>query len=179
MRPTTIEKNILFENLTVTVFNHRMVFPDGAETTEISVEPKKKNGDAQQFVAVLPVLKSGEIALIKRYFPSIDKELWVAPQSEVDRDVKDIEDAARHTARSVANVQAEATSYLRRFIENPTLSKTTTHGFVAKNCTVLESGITNNKAFFLTEKQIEDMMIDGRIADTITLLLITHYLNTK
>lgn len=183
MHPSTLKENIIFKNAFVTIFDNEVVLPSGKETNHIKISASTANkNQASQGVAVLPLTKDGKLILIKEYYYGIDDYLFVVPRGFVEE--RDIEQAAARELREETGYTAKKMRYVQRFLEYPRIQNHTTHTFIAHDCELthelkLDPGEEIKGAFVFDKEEVLKMCQNGEIIDSITLLVINLYLNTK
>lgn len=182
MHPSTLSENIIFQNEFVTIYNNRVVLPNGAKTDHIKISAHPSNKKKQSHgVAVLPVTKDGKIILIKEYYYGIDDYLYVVPRGFVEE--RDIEKAASRELREETGYTAKSYKYVQRFVENPRIQDHTTHTFIAHDCvlthgTNFDKGEVIEKPELFSPEEVLSMCQNGEIVDAITLLVFNLYVNS-
>lgn len=180
MKPTVLKENIIFQNLFVTVYNERIILPNGSKTDHVKIKHPATEESQSQGVIVLPVTKDGKIVLIKEYYYGINEHLYILPRGNVEE--KDIENAAERELREETGYTTKRMRYVQRFIENPRVQNHVTHAFLAYDAEYTQPKKKNKNdviegPFLFTKEQIEKMCSEGLIIDSVTLLVLNMYLS--
>ncbi len=128
-----IKENLVFNNKFFNVYNDNVLFNKKKEGTHLRVEsPSKQDG-----IAVLPVLKNGNILLIKNYRYAIGRYVYQVVKGGNGTVFKNKELAVqcmREELEEEANLVTNDFLFLSKFYESPSLINVTGYSFIALDC---------------------------------------------
>lgn len=178
----TIKENIVFSNQYFTVFNNDVEYDNEVKGVHIKMESANK----QDGIAVLPVLKNGNILLIKNYRYSVDKFLYQVVKGGNGTKFTNMDLAlqcVKEELEEEANKMSDDILYTGSFYESPSLLALKGESFIAFNCTEVidkkyyqEDSECIESIVEINVNDIEDFMKDKETCST-TAYLLSEYKN--
>lgn len=171
MLPSQLKQNITLQNNFVTVFNNPNTF-----INESNIFTDETKHESKQGVAAIPVTHDGSIVLIQQYYPKLNDFLYIIPQQNILS--RNIENDARKVVSNTTGHSSEQTNYIQRIMHNPSVTNYCTHTFVLKgafyNKSIPIEG--SNGPFTFNIETVKEMMKNGKIIDTVSLIALNIYL---
>lgn len=144
------------------------------------VRPKGRATDGANGVAVLPVLETGEIVLVKAYRHPVSCWIWEAVRGFCENGETSF-DAARREMREEAGLEAPPECFFDLGIvaNAPGVLSSRSRLFIATKCRLIvkpqgELGLAGPETFTLGA--LVQMMKDGELLDCVTQMLVLRYL---
>jgi hypothetical protein len=173
MFPIQLKKNISLQNNFVTVYNEQSIFSESSKhylSKDSDIQYKSKQG-----IASIPLNNKEEIVLVKKYYKELDTYLYVIPQGDVS--TRNIEGDVKKITKKLTGHGTKEVKYIQRAMQNPNNQKHCSHVFILKESFITESDRTNThqESTAFPQLKIKEMMENGQIIDSISLIALNIY----
>ena len=179
-----LKEVLVFKNKFFNVFEDEVIFNQKNKGIHLRVEPANK----QNGIAVLPILKNGNILFIKNYRYSIGKEIYQVVKGG-NGTIFENQDIAlqcvKEELEEEAGLVSEKIVFIQKFYESPSILNSVGYSFFAFNCKkpeVRERYQEENESINgYVEVKFEDLeafLLNNEMC-SISMFLIQKYINFK
>jgi ADP-ribose pyrophosphatase len=166
--PATLERRLIHQGRKIRVRLDRVRLPDGEERTQDVIEHPGA-------VAIVPVLASGRLVLIRQWRHAVGKWLLEVPAGTLEPDESPA-DCARREVQEETGYEAGEIEPLATFYTTPGFTDEVMYGFVARDLRPAPAQGDDDEVIETVELDCDEalaMCLDGRIIDgkTIACLL--------
>lgn len=132
--------------------------------------------------AVLPITKDGKIILINQYRYPIQQEIIEVPAGKKDFPDEDGKDCVLRELEEETGLTSKKITKIQDFHSCIGYSSELIELFIAEDCTKVENPKTGDDDEFieimeLSLSEVEDLVKEGKVTDSKTLVLLLHYLH--
>ncbi|MFQ5796718.1 MAG: NUDIX domain-containing protein [Candidatus Bipolaricaulia bacterium] len=169
---TLLSSSVVFEGRVLKLRVEEVELPNGRRSRREIVEHPRA-------VAVVPLLQSDEVVLIRQYRRSVDRILWEIPAGKLEPD----EDPLTGVQRELAEEAGLGGGYwepLARFYTSPGFCNEEIILFLARNLEWLEDkdevkrpGDELIEPVTFSQERVIEMLVEGRLRDAKTILGIS------
>jgi ADP-ribose pyrophosphatase len=129
-------------------------------------------------VVILPMLSDDRCLLLRNNRWAVDERLWELPAGTLDVAGESLESAAMRELEEEAGYKAARIEHLSSFYPSPGFLTEVLHGYVATGLTRTRQDLEDAEDIEVAEvsfKQALEMILDGRIRDAKTMVLLMLY----
>ncbi|MBA3722252.1 MAG: NUDIX hydrolase [Parachlamydiaceae bacterium] len=163
--------------------NSQKVF-SGVRFDVHTVELKGENGNIRRdvvihpgAVCILPLLKNGDVVMIRNERFAVGKELWELPAGTLEPNEPPIETAKRELIEETG-YEAKEIKELMSFYTTPGFTNEIMYGYLAENLIHVGQNLDENEKIrveVIEWKKIMKMIRDGTICDGKTIAILLYY----
>lgn len=177
----TTKENIVFSNKFFHVYNNEVIFNEKKEGTHLKVE----GASSKDGIGILPVLKNGNIVLIKNFRYAVNDWVYQVIKGGNGTKFENNEDAlncAKEELEEEAAMKFGDIIPLGEFYESPSLISVRGFGFIGVDCEFVKQSIFAEDTEVIDEVMefdpwlVEDFLKDKKVCSTSLYLIKTYQL---